>query len=397
MAPIGVYVHVPFCTVKCGYCDFNAYAGLHHLAEDYAAALVKELKSWSDVLVGRAVKSIFFGGGTPSEVPAVHIANVIEAVGPLASISPSAEISLEANPGTLTTSYLRELRATGVNRLSIGAQSFHDDELRFLDRIHSADATVAAVSLARDAGFENLSLDLIYGLPGQDAAAWLATLQQAVNLAPEHLSLYGLTVEEGTPLARRVRTGEVTMPSGDDLAELYESASDFLGGAGYGQYEVSNWSLPGFESRHNSVYWTWGEYLGIGAGAHGFLAGERFENIAHPRDYIAAVTALDSPHPGVANSYRPDRATAMGDWLASRLRLLTGFERGDFAAEFGVALDEVARDALRRCQSAGVLAVADRVSLTRRGRLLHGEVSAELLLACRAFVGGASPVSLQAG
>lgn len=380
MQPLAVYVHIPFCTVKCGYCDFNAYSGMDNLKEAYGAALVAEVHANASLLSGRTIASIGFGGGTPGEVPAAHIGAVVAAIGQHARLDPAAEVTLEANPGTLDRPQLEALRAAGVTRLSIGAQSFHADELRFLDRIHSPQATAAAVGLARKAGFESIGLDLIYGLPGQALDAWIGSLGTAIGLAPDHISIYALTVEDGTPLARRVRKGEVTPLDPDAVADLYEAATDRLAAAGYLQYELSNWARPGHHSRHNMVYWTDGEYLAIGAGAHGYLGGERYQNIAHPRAYIAAVEErAPAPHPGRESAYRPGAVTAMADWFSLRLRLLEGFHEPEFEARFGLPLRKVGGVVLDDCASAGVLELAPGVRLTRAGRLLHGEVSARFL------------------
>ncbi|MBE0611791.1 MAG: radical SAM family heme chaperone HemW [Dehalococcoidia bacterium] len=380
MQPLAVYVHIPFCTVKCGYCDFNAYAGMDNLKDAYGAALVAEVHANAPLLSGRSVASIGFGGGTPSEVAADHVAGVVAALREHARLEPAAELTLEANPGTLDRPQIEALRAAGVTRLSIGAQSFRADELRFLDRIHSPQATAAAVELARKAGFESIGLDLIYGLPGQTLDAWIESLVTAICLGPDHISIYALTVEDGTPLARRVRKGEVTPLDPDAVADLYEAATDSLAAAGYLQYELSNWARPGHHSRHNMVYWTDGDYLAIGAGAHGYLGGERYENVAHPRAYIAAVEErAPAPQPGRESAYRPGAVMAMADWFSLRLRLLEGFEESEFEARFGVPVREVGGVVLDDCVSAGVLDLAPSVRLTRAGRLLHGEVSARFL------------------
>lgn len=378
--PLAVYVHIPFCTYKCGYCDFNAYAGLDALKLSYGEALVREVTANAPLFAGREVSSIGFGGGTPSEVPPAQIRAVVEAVAAQAPLLPDAEVTLEANPGTCSAEAFRELRAAGVTRLSLGTQSFNADELRFLDRIHSPEANAAAVELARAAGFRSVGLDLIYGLPGQTPGVWSETLAAAVALSPEHISAYALTVEEGTPLARKVSRGEIQMPDEDAVADFYEQATETLEAEGYRQYELSNWAKPGHESRHNQTYWTDGDYLGIGAGAHGYLAPERYENAAHPRDYIAAL-AVDSPGPlaAVSRRYTPDPSTMMSDWLSLRLRLLQGFAPGDFARKFGVDLVSAAGPVLIECAEAGVLELSPQVRLTRTGRLLHGEVSARLL------------------
>ncbi|MGE3077224.1 MAG: radical SAM family heme chaperone HemW [Dehalococcoidia bacterium] len=380
--PLAVYVHIPFCTVKCGYCDFNAYAGMDNLKADYGRALVREIRQCSSLLRGREISSIGFGGGTPGEVPASDIASVIEAVREHAAFRPDIEISLEANPGTVTDSALRELQRAGVNRLSLGAQSFHGPELKFLDRIHSPDATISSLRLAREAGIPSVGLDLIYGLPGQSLEAWRASLERAIAFDPDHISTYALTVEPGTPLARRVERREAIPLDEDQVADQYDLASSVLAEAGYQQYELSNWAKPGHQSRHNRTYWTDGDYLGIGAGAHGYYNRERYENVAHPREYIAAVNHPESHAlPAVQDRYLPDEAIAMSDWFALRLRLIEGFESADFTARFGAAIPPSVAAVFREMCEAGVVAADPRIHLTARGRMLHGEVAARILVA----------------
>ena len=387
--PLAVYVHIPFCTVKCGYCDFNAYAGMDNLKDAYAAAMVAEVRANAPLFEGYHLASVGFGGGTPGEVPAAHITAVLDALRENITFDEGAEVTLEANPGTVTPAQFHALRRAGVSRLSLGAQSFDAGELRFLDRIHSPEATAAAVALARDAGFASVGLDLIYGLPGQTSGRWAASVGAAIALAPDHVSIYALTVEEQTPLARRVRDGAVLMPGEDDVATLYDEASDLLEAAGYAQYELSNFARPGHQSRHNRVYWTGGDYLAIGAGAHGFLDGERYENIAHPRAYIQAMADVRAtPRPAMSATSRPGPATAMADWLSLRLRLLEGFKVAEFEQLFGRPLLDVAGPVIEECAAARVLAVeSNHVRLTRRGRLLHGEVTARLTAHLRAVLG----------
>ena len=379
MRPISVYVHIPFCTYKCGYCYFNAYAGLEPLIPAYCDAVVAEIGGYAGVLAGREIATVGFGGGTPSEMPAEGIAAVLDALRAAAPVATGAEVTLEANPGTLTGEHLAGLRAAGVTRLSLGAQSFEAGELRFLDRIHSPEATASALRLARAAGFESVNLDLMYGLPGQTMAAWEASLRSAIALAPDHISCYCLTVEEGTPLARRVRGGAVATPDSDLAADMYDRVCELLAEAGFGQYELSNWARPGHQSRHNRVYWTWGEYLGIGASAHGFLGGERSENIAHPRAYIeAAMRGVRGS--AVLAAYTPDAAMMIDDYVSSRLRLTEGFALDAFAAEFGARLDAMAPRWLADCEAAGWLERADgRLRLTVAGRQLHSEVVVRLM------------------
>ncbi len=380
MKPFGLYVHIPFCTVKCGYCDFNAYAGMDALKGAYTDALVREVEFAGETLAGRDVTSVAFGGGTPGEMPANDIARVLGAVRAAWSIVPGAEVSLEANPGTIDFGGLKLLREAGVTRLSLGAQSFDVEELRFLDRIHSPEATAASVDLARRAGFESVGLDLIYGLPGQPLASWERTVERAIALDPDHVSTYGLTVEEGTPLARRVDRGEIEPLDDDAVAEMYDLATSLLRAAGFHQYELSNWAKPGHESRHNLTYWTDGDYAGIGAGAHGYLDGERYENIAHPRAYIAAVASAGGRWPARAHAYTPTPVDAVSDFVALRLRLREGIDEADVRTKFGRGLDEIAGPVIEHCLAAGVIERSvGRLRLTERGRLLHGEVAAELL------------------
>lgn len=390
--PLAVYVHVPFCVRVCGYCDFNTYAGMDALKDGYAAAAVAEIGAWAERIGDRLVTSIAFGGGTPGEMPPESLAAVIGAVRAAAPLAPDAEISLETNPGTTSGPALRALAEAGVNRVSFGAQSFDAAELAFLDRIHTPEATAASLHLAREGGIASVNLDLMYGLPGQTPADWEATLGRTLALAPDHLSLYALTVEPGTPLAARVERGEVVPLDPDAVAAMYETAADRLAAEGFQHYELSNWARPGHESRHNRVYWTWGDYLGIGAGAHGFLDGERIENVAHPREYAEAVRRTGR---AVASAVRPDRATAMCDWLALRLRLVEGFAPADFAATFGTPLEAAAGPPLDACRAAGLLEEAGgRLRLTPRGRLLHSEVAVQVMLHLRED-GASSPPALR--
>tara|TARA_Y100000588_G_scaffold394874_1_gene517979 strand:+ start:2471 stop:3589 length:1119 start_codon:yes stop_codon:yes gene_type:complete len=347
----------------------------------YADAVVKEIEAWGPGLINREVTSIAFGGGTPGEMPPESLSTIIQAVRSVASMAPDAEISLEANPGTTSGPGLRSLVRGGVNRISFGAQSFTASELAFLDRVHTPEATNASLQLAREAGFSSVNLDLIYGLPDQTASAWLSTLDYAIDLAPDHLSLYALTVESGTPLSGRVDRGDVIPLDSDAVAAMYEASTVRLNAAGFTHYEISNWARPGHESRHNGVYWNWGDYLGIGAGAHGFIDGQRFENIAHPREYIEAV---HSSGRGLKEAVCPDTATSMSDWLALRLRLIEGFDPAEFSECFGETIGNAVGPPLDACRKTGLLEDVDgRLRLTSRGQLLHSEVAVQVMLHLR--------------
>ena len=290
---ISLYVHVPFCQTKCPYCDFNTYQGIEGLMSPYLDALLAEINAWGRALGHPPVNTIFFGGGTPSYLPDGALGRIIATAGQAFSIRGDAEITAEANPGDLTPARAGSLLTQGLNRLSIGVQSLDNDLLNLLGRRHDADQAIAAFRTVRDAGFDNVNLDLIYGLPRQTLAQWQDTLDRLAALEPAHISLYCLTVEEGTPLHRWVERGEVPYPDPDLAADMYQYARELLGGRGYHHYEISNWSRPGLASRHNLAYWRNLPYLGVGPGAHSCLGGYRFWDLDPPRGYIEAAQRWD--------------------------------------------------------------------------------------------------------
>lgn len=280
MAAPALYLHIPFCARKCAYCDFASWAGRDDVREAYFRALREELAGWNRV-TGGVYSTVFFGGGTPSLVPARCIAELLDGL-------TFGECTIEANPGTLTPEKLRAYRETGVNRLSMGVQSFDDGLLKVIGRIHTADEAVSAYDMARKAGFENVNLDLMYALPGQTMEQWRATLAKAAELDPEHLSAYSLILEEGTPLA------EWATPADDDLVNgMQREATAFLALRGYARYEISNYAKPGFECAHNLAYWTRGEYIGVGCAAHSLYGGRRFSNPALLDEYLAGARRTD--------------------------------------------------------------------------------------------------------
>jgi len=322
-APLSLYLHIPFCRFRCAYCDFNTYAGLDDLIPAYGQALAREIRQVGDLAPAHSgpVHTIFFGGGTPSLMPLAHYAEIFRALRGSFKLTANCEITLEANPGTVDQAYLDGLRALGVNRLSFGVQSSHAWELRLLDRQHTFEDVIAAVSMARAAGFQpwpdggyGLNLDLIFALPHQTLAMWQATLLRALALAPDHLSLYALSLEQGTPMRSWVTAGLLPTPDPDLAADMYLWASDTLAAHGYQQYEISNWAkagtaeaggwklenvsppiqlpasnfqLPYFACRHNLQYWRNRPYLGFGAGAHGCAAGWRYSNVLAPGAYVS--------------------------------------------------------------------------------------------------------------
>ena len=391
--PLSLYLHIPFCSLKCRYCDFNSYAGLEELVEPYVGALIAEMGLWSGFARGRPVPTVFFGGGTPSLLPIGQVERIMRALRERFALAPEAEVTLEANPGTVELEYLRALLAAGVDRISFGVQSFFDDELAALDRIHSAAEAEEAYRWAREAGFRRVNLDLIYGLPAQPLSRWQASLERAIALAPDHMSLYALTVEEGTKLAYDIEHGSVPEPDGDAQAEMYEWSQGRMAEAGYRQYEISNWSLPNQECRHNLVYWRNGDWLGLGAGAHSHLAGRRFADVYSPRRYVQLVseTAQAPPEDRDAGALvkrmrqvtyveepRPELARA--DTLIMGLRLNEGVSLAEFRRRFGDGTDAGFAPAFEEFVSLGLLErVNGRVRLTARGRLLANEVFTRLL------------------
>lgn len=381
---LALYVHIPFCTAKCGYCDFNSYANHEHLIPSYTQTLLRDAKLWREATAGRKVESVFFGGGTPSLNPVDEMQTILGGLRLSFDIAPDAEVSLEANPGSLSTEYLRELRTIGFNRLSIGVQSFDDEELVALDRIHTGDDARRAYQSARDAGFANVNLDFIYGLPEQPLPAWQRTLEEALALAPEHLSLYALTVEAGTPLARDIDRGRTAAPDPDMQAEQYEWTQDRLSIAGYGHYEISNWARPGYECRHNLVYWTNREYLGLGAGAHSFLNGVRFSTVLLPNRYQELVDesaeAADGTMRHVAGAEAITPALGMADTLILGLRLTDGIDTREFEQRHGRDVTDVYGDVVDEFVGYGLLErTMTHLRLTRRGRLLSNELFQRLL------------------
>lgn len=385
---LALYLHIPFCTSKCGYCDFNSYEGLGHMVPDYTEALVQELGLWAPAARDFTVRTVFFGGGTPSLTSLEDMEAITSALRASYDIASDVEWTLEANPGELTREHLEGLRGLGVNRLSIGVQSLHDDELAMLDRQHTAERALEAVEAARAAGFDNLNMDLIFGLIGQPLERWQSTLERALEAAPEHLSCYALTVEPGTALYYQVAKGLLEEPDPDVVADQYEWTRARLAEAGFEQYEVSNWARPGRACRHNLVYWRAEPYLGMGAGAHSFFAGRRFANIDAPNKYVEAVQASVEERAStgrgtlrqIAGGETPDEATLRSDAMILGLRLVEGVDCSEFASRFGVRPEEAFASAVAKHLGNGLLEQAgDRLRLTPRGLLLANEVFVDLL------------------
>lgn len=393
---LGLYIHIPFCARKCPYCDFNTYAGLELLHDATVDALCIEMERWAPRLAGRPVSTVFVGGGTPTVLTAAQLERLFGAVHRCFAVDAGAEVTCEANPGTVDQAKFGVLRALGVNRLSMGVQSFQPAELHFLGRIHSVEDVGQAFAAARKAGFDNINLDFIFGLPGQTEATWSDTLERALALAPEHLSLYSLIVEPNTPLFHWVESGSVPEPDEDQAAMHYERALERLAAGGYIQYEVSNWArrtggcrddeTPELASRHNLIYWRNDDYLGIGPGAHSHLRTEensvrverRWGNRKPVPSYGKRMRAGDSvddfaeeisPPVGMGETMMLGLRLVREGVLLDRFSMLHGRSLSD---AFGTELDRLCRD--------GLLTVdTRRVRLTPRGLMVGNQVFARFL------------------
>lgn len=372
-----LYIHFPFCLRKCLYCDFNSLAGSPVRTDEYVATVVREMALRAERLSAPVTApTLYFGGGTPSLMAPGQVERVIEAAARLYGLAADAEITLEANPGTVTRETLAGYRAAGVNRLSLGVQSFNDTYLELLGRIHSAREARGAFAMARETGFGNIGIDLIHSLPGETRADWLDDLARAVGLGPEHISAYGLTIEEGTPFHDLKREGKLLLPDEDEGVRMFRQTGEFLSGSGYDHYEVSNFALPGFRSRHNQVYWRRGNYMGFGAGAHSFLRspsfGMRWRNTLSPETYRQAISRAEFPHEELTTLMERD---AMAEFLFLGLRMSEGVECGLFRREFGVALEDAYPGVLPGLIADGLLECRDGwLRLTGNGVVFSNQV-----------------------
>jgi oxygen-independent coproporphyrinogen-3 oxidase len=377
MEVASLYIHVPFCRARCHYCDFGSHvlADAAEQLDGYVAALTQEIRQSEHC----PVATVYVGGGTPTVLPLSHLVDIFEAAHRSFAIGSGAEITIEANPCALDLGVLSGLLSLGVSRLSLGVQSFNDLELRILGRIHTAGAAAEAFKMARAAGFDNVNLDLIYGVPGQTPDSWRDSLEQVLDLEPEHVSLYALSVEEGTPMAGAIARGELRAPDPDLSADLYDLSQQSLGAAGYVHYEISNWARTApHQCRHNLVYWRNQTYLGMGAGAHSWAVGRRWANASEPGDYAARILSGRRP---AEWEEEIETALEMGETMMMGLRLLEeGIAHDRFRRRFGVSLAEQYADELEDLVSLGVLVDdGERVRLSERGRLLGNQAFGHFL------------------
>ncbi|TXJ06613.1 MAG: coproporphyrinogen III oxidase [Aeromicrobium sp.] len=359
----GVYFHVPFCSVRCGYCDFNTYtaAELGHgvTRESYIESALKELA----LVPARQVDTVFVGGGTPTQLPARDLVRFLSELERRCGLAPNAEVTTEANPDSVSLESLTELREGGFNRISFGMQSAMPHVLNMLDRTHNPANIPRAVAWAREAGFEQVSVDLIYGSPTESLDDWRRTVDAALELEPDHISAYALIVEDGTAFARKVRRGEVTMPDDEETNAKYLWADESFTAAGLEWYELSNWAKPGSESRHNLGYWNGSEWWGVGPGAHSFLDGRRWWNVKHPAAYAQRLNTGESPE---ADGEVPTAEQRHLEDIMLRLRLREGIEESSL------------RNPERHIESGLLERIGDRVRLTLEGRLLADLVTRDV-------------------
>jgi len=378
-----LYVHIPWCQSKCPYCDFNSHAAASWPEADYTRALISELEHrvGAAPYSGERLKTIFFGGGTPSLFDPKSIGEIIDAANRLCGIEADAEITLEANPGTVDSAKLSGMRAAGVNRISFGAQSFNPATLKFLGRIHSADETRAAAKMAHRAGFDRLNLDLIFAVPGQTVADVLFDIESVAALEPDHISAYNLTFEEGTAFFTDLKRGRIKQLPNDEQAAMYQTVREEIPGRGYPMYEISNYAAPGHEARHNLTYWRGETYLGIGAGAHSFArienGGRRCWNEKLPSRYVAAIEERRLAEAGAETI---DEKTAQSEYVFLNLRLRDGFALADFHTRFNRHFDCIFGSVATPLLNNGLLTLErGRIFLTDRGLEMADSVFAEFV------------------
>lgn len=372
--PAGIYIHIPFCRSRCSYCDFATGIYNADAAERYVAAVAREIDACAEA-DSVQVDTIYFGGGTPSLLTSDQLENLLSCVRRRFSVTDDVEVTVEMNPGTVTEANLTAFRRLGVNRASFGAQTFNDYELARLGRSHTAQQTRETFRLLRNTGFDNVSFDLIAGLPGQSVEQWRRNVDQALSMRPEHLSFYLLEVHENTPLANHIGTGLQPKPDEELAAEMYEVMLDQAGAAGYQHYEISNLCLPGFESRHNTKYWTGVPYFGFGCSAHSYDGvASRWSN---ERDVNAYVNLIASDQSPIVERRELSEADRQSEAVFLGLRMMQGYNIGDYQSRFGVDLRERHRENLERFSDAGLIEIDnDVLKLTRSGALLSNEVFA---------------------
>ena len=371
-SPLGLYIHIPFCEKKCFYCDFYSIEN-HSQRNEFVAALIKEISLASISGRRQMVDTIFLGGGTPSLLTPTEVETIIDAIHRHFEVTANLEFTIECNPGTVDTKYLSDYRGLGINRISFGVQSFFDDELAFLSRIHNSQEAISAVEEARGAGFDNINIDLMYALPSQTTARLLSNLETGMKLRPTHLSAYALIVEPGTPLFAAVSKGDIKPSEDDTEAAMYETVMNFMAGKGYDHYEISNYSLPGFQCRHNLKYWDVGNYIGFGPSAHSHLDDQRWWNISSLNGYLARLGNNELP---ISSTEILSPSQKHDEFIFLNLRQ-GKLDLRVLRARFGMTLE---RDFLSGMMEAGYCTTADdTLKLTAKGFTVCDEIAGEII------------------
>ena len=360
-----LYIHIPFCVRKCVYCDFLSVPYDEALARRYTDALCRELQMKKGL--AEELKAVYMGGGTPTVLPDECLDQILACIAEHYDLAQNVEMTVEANPGTLTKAIMRTLLSGGVNRLSLGIQSFENSELRTLGRIHDAEAAIISAEMVRSAGMENFSVDLMYGIPGQTVASWKHSLDQAVALSPRHISAYELTPAQKTPLKRSLDSGTISMPGEELILEMSDLAIDLLSASGYEQYEISNYSVPGYRCAHNMNYWDRGDYLAVGAGAHGFIGGFRTKNTCSVAGYLERLNNGADPESEKTEISCED---ALKEFIFLGLRKTEGIRLAD-ARNFGLDLVAASDEMLRLNL---IELNANQIRLTRKGQHIANTV-----------------------
>ncbi len=394
---LGIYIHIPFCIKKCSYCDFNSYSSMEGIINEYVEAVKKEFSLYSPELKDYGIISIFFGGGTPTILESGQLIVILELCRRLFNLTTDAEITIEANPETFTADKLSELRKGGFNRISIGVQSFNDRFLKKLGRIHDSKKAYQGILSARDAGFKNISIDLMFGIPDETLSDWESDIKTAIELNPEHISTYNLTIEKGTLFEKLYSEAKAShcLPDEDRQLEMYEKGIELLIKSGYEHYEISNFAKHGKKCLHNQIYWRNEEYLGIGAGAYSYINGERRWNLKNPMEYIEAIKSEElrvkkgvlqnsklkaQSSQLISGSERLEMKGVMGETIMMGLRMLEGINLQNFKKRFGVEIKSTFSDVISRLLSNNLIIFDNgNLKLTHKGLLFYNDVSAEFL------------------
>lgn len=372
-SPLELYVHIPFCVKKCAYCDFLSAPGTEELQQEYVKALLEEIRAERDEKK-RPVTSVFIGGGTPSILDSRLMGQILEELEANFAVGQEAEVTIEANPGTLSAGKLDTYRKCGVNRLSLGLQSTRNEELAVLGRIHSYDTFLESYHMSREAGFSNINVDLMFAIPEQTRENWQENLRKVAGLGPEHISAYSLIVEDGTPFSKR----NLNLPDEDTEYEMYEDTAEILGQYGYAQYEISNYARNGYACRHNIGYWRRVDYLGLGLGASSFCGGVRYSNTDDLGFYLKN---SGDYHKLQCNGERLTEKDAMAEFMFLGLRMTEGISKAEFEKDFGTPIERIYGSVIEKYRRLGLLGECDgRIFLTRRGIHVSNTVMADFLI-----------------